>query len=565
MATVGTLIFEMSANVARLQQDMDKAQSTVKGAMDSIGSAVNTAKNALAALGVAIGASEFASFIEGGIASVAALERLSLQTGITVETLSALRPVAAAAGTNMDAVAGMVAKLEKSMLSFAQTGGGKAAEAFKSLGMSQAEVAAGLKDMDSFLPQFAAKLLATGVGGENVGLAMELMGKGASTALPFLAELAKQQELVATRTTEQAQRAHELEAEMSKVSSRTQLVKEDFAMGLTPALMQTVTAFNELNARGDGATKLGETLGTVLRYAATAAGSFWLALKDLGDGIGALMAQANALAHGDLDAVRAIGAERDAQAAKNEASFEAFKKSMEAAPPAVNHVADAVQKQALATKDLAKAEDDYSKLFDQDTANRLKSIEAETAEYENQLRAIAKAQDQQAQQTIETKKASDMGRELGMTFQSAFEDAIVKGKSFGDVLQGIEQDIARIIVRESISKPVAAAVSNAVSNSGFSLSGLFGGGMASGGPVSPGMSYLVGENGPELLTMGASSGSITPNGGGGHIYIDARGADQGAVARLEASLRKLNSQIEYRAIGAMQRAYNQRGALTPLG
>jgi len=40
------------------------------------------------------------------------------------------------------------------------------------------------------------------------------------------------------------------------------------------------------------------------------------------------------------------------------------------------------------------------------------------------------------------------------------------------------------------------------------------GARASGGPVSAGKSYLVGEGGPELFTPG-QSGSITPNGGGG--------------------------------------------------
>ena len=50
-------------------------------------------------------------------------------------------------------------------------------------------------------------------------------------------------------------------------------------------------------------------------------------------------------------------------------------------------------------------------------------------------------------------------------------------------------------------------------------------GRASGGPVGAGMTYLVGEQGPELLTMGASNGYVTPNnklggGGGGNVYLD---------------------------------------------
>jgi hypothetical protein len=51
------------------------------------------------------------------------------------------------------------------------------------------------------------------------------------------------------------------------------------------------------------------------------------------------------------------------------------------------------------------------------------------------------------------------------------------------------------------------------------LSGLgsyFGGGRAAGGAVSPGHSYVVGENGPEVLNMGSASGRVIANGRGGH-------------------------------------------------
>lgn len=56
---------------------------------------------------------------------------------------------------------------------------------------------------------------------------------------------------------------------------------------------------------------------------------------------------------------------------------------------------------------------------------------------------------------------------------------------------------------------------------------LFGGGRAAGGPVLPGMSYLVGEKGPEMLTMsGGGSGFIRPNAGqtnsGGHTFVNVK-------------------------------------------
>lgn len=60
---------------------------------------------------------------------------------------------------------------------------------------------------------------------------------------------------------------------------------------------------------------------------------------------------------------------------------------------------------------------------------------------------------------------------------------------------------------------------------------------ASGGPVDPYSTYLVGEEGPELLTMGGRGGNIIPNGGGSgggskHYYtIHVNGADPKAVVQ----------------------------------
>lgn len=61
-----------------------------------------------------------------------------------------------------------------------------------------------------------------------------------------------------------------------------------------------------------------------------------------------------------------------------------------------------------------------------------------------------------------TKEASDAARELGLTFQSAFEDAIIGGKRFSDVLSGIGQDLLRLTIRKSLTEPAANWLSTAL-------------------------------------------------------------------------------------------------------
>jgi hypothetical protein len=96
-------------------------------------------------------------------------------------------------------------------------------------------------------------------------------------------------------------------------------------------------------------------------------------------------------------------------------------------------------------------------------------------------------------------RTGQFANQLGLSFSSAFEDAILTGKSFSDVLKGLEQDIARIIIRSAVTAPLANAIGGGVQSLMGAIS--FGGPRADGGPVSGGMAYLVGERGPEIVEV----------------------------------------------------------------
>ncbi len=124
----------------------------------------------------------------------------------------------------------------------------------------------------------------------------------------------------------------------------------------------------------------------------------------------------------------------------------------------------------------------------------------------------------------EMEKVNEIGKELGLTFSSAFEDAIVGGKGLSDILRGLEQDIARIIIRKSVTEPLGEAIGGLFKTSGggggnifasaFSaIAGAFAGGFAEGGRIPPGHFGVVGENGPEFAFGGASGLNIKPNAG----------------------------------------------------
>jgi len=77
------------------------------------------------------------------------------------------------------------------------------------------------------------------------------------------------------------------------------------------------------------------------------------------------------------------------------------------------------------------------------------------------------------------KEQNDISRELGLTLTSTFEDAMVSGKKFGQVMAGAAQDLYRLFLRKTVSEPAGNWFTSALASSG--IGSLFGNWFSSGG------------------------------------------------------------------------------------
>jgi len=127
---------------------------------------------------------------------------------------------------------------------------------------------------------------------------------------------------------------------------------------------------------------------------------------------------------------------------------------------------------------------------------------------------------------VATDEISEYAKQAARNMQDAFADWLFD--PFEDGLRGMVEGFIDAMRRIAANQLAASLFDT---KTGF-FGKLFG--RASGGPVSSGTPYMVGEQGPELFVPGAS-GSIIPNnklgGGGTQVYytIDARGADEASV------------------------------------
>lgn len=95
--------------------------------------------------------------------------------------------------------------------------------------------------------------------------------------------------------------------------------------------------------------------------------------------------------------------------------------------------------------------------------------------YDTYQRAVLKAQDDMAKALDKQKEklkddavtVSGFARDMGLTFSSAFEDAIVQGERLSGVLQGVAEDLIRIVMRRSVTEPLGTAVSGFIGSSGI--------------------------------------------------------------------------------------------------
>jgi len=154
-----------------------------------------------------------------------------------------------------------------------------------------------------------------------------------------------------------------------------------------------------------------------------------------------------------------------------------------------------------------------------------------TKEKEKQDVANKKITEEQKKQEDQAEKLKEKYMEIGKNVEdgivSNLTDAAMGTKTLGQAAISVLNDLKRKLIEVAIQKAVAGI--------GGKIGGFLGGLLgkrASGGPVSAGGAYLVGERGPEILQMGSKGGNIIPNsamGGGGvtnvvTVNVDAKGS-----------------------------------------
>jgi hypothetical protein len=622
-----SILVDIAASTARLESGLDKAERRLEEFGEQAREVGEKIKGALEFAGVAVAVGEMVEKFDQFVEHAVSVEHASQKTGIAVEEFSKLEFAAKNAGVGSEQLASGLEKFAKNA-ELAAEGSKKQAEAFAAIGISVEDSSGHLKPMSDLLSEVADKFEGYRDSAEKTALAQVLFGKAGADLIPLLNEGSKGIEAYGARaqelgivldekTTKSAEAFHKKLIEVHAVS-------DAFWQLVASQLLPTLTALaDDFVKGGQGVNKFTseiEPLITGLKLIVDVGFSVERTFVDIGNALGALTAIAVQVSKGHFAQAASIWKDYKAQAQQSEADSNAFLQKLwseqgdslfklgdqaeQAGEKVGKGIAPHLAEAFNMAKELSEVLDEIDKKSREHTEGGA-GVDLGNKAADEASRTIQKSHDQwikfvQAGQDS-VSQLQKYANQAAQGMQDAFAQFLFD--PFKSGLKGMLIDFANMI-RKMVAEAASAQIMKQLFGEGSSaagggsglggligsgLSSMFGGGggniasgggadfsgntdfggaMASGGPVSAGQTYLVGEAGPELLTMGGA-GSITPNHAlGGHTTlnhsptynIDARGADAERIMSVMPGLLAQTKQETTRSILA---AFRNNGMPAP--
>ena len=503
MADLAKLIVSLEAQTAKYQKGLDQANRRLKrferNQRKQLGQ-ITAAFKVLGAAAIAFGTTQLARVGRATVDYADNLQKLNDRLGISVEALSELQFAAERSGVPVRALQLGLQRLQRRVAEAAQ-GTGEAQGALRELGIDAQRLARLPLDQQFELVGEALSLV--GNEADQTRLAFKLFDaegvallqtlKGGSAGLRDLRSEARR--LGVTVSTEAAQAAAKLNDRITDLKAAFKgLSASILESGAIEALTQFIEKTNQLFFGLSEEQKLVADLNAL-----------YTRLSD---------ARSGGVNEGNEEQIiqQILDAQKRLADLRNQAAREG----------------------AAAGPTLASVQAPIEEVVSRDALRGVLVAERKISEQTEQI--FADAEDR-------ARKLNSITQQLGFTFESAFEDAVLEGDKLRDVLQGLLKDIIRIGLRLSVTGPL-----------GNFLGGSFAGFFANGGRIGAGQFGVVGEAGPEFV---AGPATVTPMSAGGGLVINQTVNATGADSEVRRALPGLLEQNREATIASIIQLRNE--------
>jgi len=527
-AKFNMLIAAKTAGTAGIKR-MGNSMQGLQGRLKNVRLAALSVNTAFKAMALILTAGTFTRFVTGAINQADAFGKLSRQTGVAADQLQAYVNAGKLAGVEQSTIEKGLRRLAQSQRE-ADQGIKTYSESYEALGISVRDADGNLKSSEVLLADISDRFRDMPDGATKAALAMEIFGRSGAQLIPMLNEGGEALDKWNYETSEGfAANAEYFNDQITMLGFGFDGFRKQLADALLPTLNTVVNVFSELFSADNDFSGFFKAIE--------------IGIRGISIGIFATIKLVDEM-------IRIIG-----QLAKRVKSFvDGVIKSIPkwminllgGAGKGLANIGGGIQNNLTSglkgifgqdftegfTERFTESFEKINKLFSgtkNAPAEYFKEGTIEAKALSTQITKTfgdqMKSKIQKFNESIKTvgESMSDVVISGVKKMEDSLLDFVTTGKlNFKDLANSIIKDMARIAIQQTFTKNITSF-----------LGGFFGGGKAMGGPVGANKSYLVGENGPEILRMGNQSGSITPNhrlGGMGStsvvVNVDASGGSE---------------------------------------
>jgi hypothetical protein len=525
MAQVGSLYTSLTLESSSFISNMKKAADAADRGVGQIDKAFGVLKGAAAGLVAGIGIDAVVGVVNRGLEYASSLGEVSQQLGVTTKDLQVFRYAATQVGIDQETMDKGLAKLTKT-LGDAKLGSTSATAAFGQLGISQAQIAK--LDTGEAIRLIAERLAKVEDPAKRAAIEVDLFGKAGQKLDTLLAggrsavdELATSAEkLGVVLSDENIQKADEtadklsamktvLEAKIATTVAENAdsiLYLADAVFNLTDAMLKGLPAAGRYYA---GLAKVykedGFFAGLQETFFGTPESNQNTMARGAADGSFRMKGVTGATSFAALDARNAARPDRPVLGSS---------KPSRSRSGAGSKTPEDIYKGLSASDVRMGGLDTLQDVLGRDggISQGLKDIVDSSYDFGKQLQDIKVTAIEIPKIDVITPDLLDRAQRFGEGLAEDLGNAVAYGRSLGDVLVYSLRSAGAELISSGL-KSLFNGDGGSSSGGGLFgaaasfLGGLFGGGKAIGGPVQPGLAYLVGEKGPEMF-MPNGAGTI---------------------------------------------------------
>ena len=319
---LATLSIDLVAKLAQFEADLGKAAREAEKRSEQMAQSLQKVATAATAVLGAVSLGAITAVVRAQVDAIDGFNDLSDATGASIENISALDNIARRTGATFDSVSGILVKFNSALKEASPDSA--SGQVFKALGLDiealkKADPAEALRTTAQAFQKFAAD-------GDSARAVQELFGKSVKEAAPFLKDLADATEFVGTVTADQADAVDTFNKQLFALQSRAQDSVRTFALELLPTLSIVIDGFSKGGAAVNVMGAASEALKITIQTVAVLGSDLVFVFKGLGRELGAIAAQAAAIARLDFAGAGVIRRELIADNEAARAQLDAFQR-----------------------------------------------------------------------------------------------------------------------------------------------------------------------------------------------------------------------------------------------